>query len=314
MRLRIALLVCIVSGQLAVFSAPSPSVAQDQELMDLVKEAYDGTVLMLDDLYGNMEENSTAWFEENKMEAPEVRFVYVYPDSPIWPSTETICSAGTAGQAGISPGSKNVIHCGEFESACQDSSTGTALTVAWDMENVFYCGKEVITDLDGHQVRGAVIFPITTIVLTGMALEFYILALVAHEWGHHITDELKRQIGPLPPDPPYTELLADCLSGVFFFSLREMEQHFPDEIDLSGYYSADLTDMEVLEKMTNSIELGLQRVADLEPGWNHGTMEQRVGAFRLPKQQSQAGDIPDYELILLNPRICLQTYWPELRS
>jgi hypothetical protein len=234
---------------------------------------------------------------------------------------EATCGPGTGDRIAASPNGKNIIHCGNFKSACSDSTIGD--TVEWNEGTVFYCSADSIVDADGHRIKGAVIFPIDTVVEIGMntVREYYsgataamsiefVPSLVAHEWGHHITDELKHLIGIPAPDPPNKELLADCLAGVdsLLFSMATIRTEGLDFSEL--YPGGELSNAQFLEAWDENVIRALAAIADVEPGGNHGTDAERVAAFQLALKEPPSGDDPtDAVLLVQDVERCLQTYW-----
>jgi uncharacterized protein len=169
---------------------------------------------------------------------------------------------------------------------------GTAV-YASDYPNAFYCR-------DGQSANdpGQLIFPVQTMarmwsgdvfgrsVQTGPDLkrvgDFAAGVIIAHEFGHHIYDELQVATGrPRPPNPQF-ELLADCFSGVYAYALNLGGGLEPGDVD----------------EAVNA----LQAIGD-NLG-SHGTGPERENAFRIGlfgTQTDPRGGVP---------LTCLQVYWP----
>jgi predicted metalloprotease len=113
--------------------------------------------------------------------------------------------------------------------------------------------------------------------------DFAVVAVVAHEFGHHLQQVLLRQSATTPTSMTWSELSADCLAGV---------------MANNAYYgrAGQLTDTDVQEATALLYNLGNDLPYDynLDP---HGTREQRVAAFT---QGYNTG----------NTSQCLRTTWP----
>lgn len=170
--------------------------------------------------------------------------------------------------------------------------SGTAV-YASDYPNAFYC-----RDGQNPNDPGQMIFPVQTMakmwngdvfgrsVQNGPDLkrvgDFAAGMIIAHEFGHHIYDELQVATGrPRPPNPHF-ELLADCFSGVYAYALNVAHRLEPGDV----------------EEAINA----LQAIGD-NTG-SHGTGSQREAAFRIGLYGTQTdprGGVP---------LTCLQVYWP----
>jgi predicted metalloprotease len=172
----------------------------------------------------------------------------------------------------------------------QSFTSECGMTITTDHPNAYYCP----TDVD-DVYTGTIWLPLETFTKmwngdifgqqstrTG---DFAAAAVVAHEFGHHIQDELETQL-KLPPIKAAdgsriaeNELIADCFSGVWAYSAYE-----------SGYLEG--TDVE-------EAVAGLDAIGDAQPGGAdpHGTPEQRSEAFMLGYNYG-------------TPANCINSYWP----
>jgi predicted metalloprotease len=180
--------------------------------------------------------------------------------------------------------SYNIVQAGQtYTSTC-------GMTITTDHPNAYYCP----TDVDG-QFAGAVWLPLETFMKmwngdifgqqSAQTGDFAAAAVVAHEFGHHIQNELETQLN-LPPIKgadgskiAEKELIADCFSGVWAYSAYE-----------SGYLEG--TDVE-------EAVAGLNAIGDAQPGGAdpHGTPAQRSEAFLLGYNNG-------------TPANCINSYWP----
>lgn len=174
--------------------------------------------------------------------------------------------------------------------AGQQYTSSCGMTITTDHPNAYYCP----TDVDGD-FTGAIWLPLETFmkmwngdifgrqaIQTG---DFAAAAVIAHEFGHHIQDELETQL-KLPPIKAADgskiaerELIADCFSGVWAYSAYE-----------SGYLEG--TDVE-------EAVAGLNAIGDAQPGGSdpHGTPAQRSDAFLVGYNYGA-------------PANCINSYWP----
>ncbi|MBT2451426.1 neutral zinc metallopeptidase [Streptomyces sp. ISL-43] len=159
------------------------------------------------------------------------------------------------------------------ESQCAYPGQEAPLVVTADTPNAFYCSK------DERQAgfRGAIYLPVLTMqkMWTGTVLgrpsktggDFAAAIITAHEFGHHIVDELRLQYkekGFTYPEftAPWTELIADCMAGVWA---------------ATAYRSGYLDDGDFAEA-----EAALEAIGDAPGGpADHGTPEERVRALRI---------------------------------
>lgn len=161
--------------------------------------------------------------------------------------------------------------------------------------NAFYCGAQ-----SNGVDNGIIILPIESIarMWTGDILgtpvsdpakvgDFAAASVVAHEFGHHVADELAEDIpGTQPPQGKNAELLADCFSGVWTTAL---------------YKDGNLEEGDIDEALN-----ALHAVGDKSPNgrFPHGTAEERENAFRIGiygLQTDPRGGVPAN---------CIKVYWP----
>jgi hypothetical protein len=108
------------------------------------------------------------------------------------------------------------------QSACMDQS-GTVPLVSADYPGLFYCPGNAQFLADGRLVAGQIFIPVNTLARmwdgdiignpSRHAGDFAAAIAVAHEFGHHIADELRQAWLVNPPTGKYNELLADCFAG-----------------------------------------------------------------------------------------------------
>ncbi|MFB6636273.1 neutral zinc metallopeptidase [Streptomyces chartreusis] len=165
------------------------------------------------------------------------------------------------------------------------------LVVTHDTPNAYYCGADELTP--GH--LGAIYLPVTTMqkMWTGNIFEkqsqkkgdFAAAFLTAHEFGHHVVDELRskyserNQIQYLPPKGKWNELIADCLAGVW---------------TAHAYYRGYLSPGDFEEATTALEAIGDYQL--LAPD-HHGTPQERKEAMLHGYRQSGALDA------------CISRYW-----
>jgi predicted metalloprotease len=158
-----------------------------------------------------------------------------------------------------------------------------------DFPNAVYCAA------DANQVdQGMVILPVSTMtkMWTGNIFEkqvsslkrvgdFEAAVIVAHEFGHHIQDELTEQTrAPAPPNPN-RELIADCFAGVWAYSVFLDNYLEPGDLDEAVNALGVIGD-----------ELG-----------SHGTNAERQNAFLIG--YSGTTEVPGGGV----PARCIENYW-----
>lgn len=177
----------------------------------------------------------------------------------------------------------------EYVSACDDSTTITS-----DFANAFYCSAD-----ENNGEPGAIWLPLETFTQmwngdifgrqSAEAGDFAAAVVVAHEFGHHIQDELRTQFR-LPQIEDGNgdkiverELIADCFAGVWAYS---------------AYEDGELEDNDLDEAVA-----GLEVLGDSEEGGAdpHGSAEERVDAFLLGYEDGAPAD-------------CVNEYWPGVEA
>lgn len=159
-----------------------------------------------------------------------------------------------------------------------------------DTVNAAYCPS----DQNGHD-RGVLILPVVTLarMWTGDIFsrqvrgnkrvgDFAAAVVVAHEFGHHVQDELAQDLDKTPPRNPNTELIADCFAGVWAHT-----------VFVDGYLEAG-----DLDEAINALGV----IGDTHG--SHGTNQQRVTAFRIGYFGSKANPTPGL------PANCITAFWP----
>ncbi|WP_448628121.1 neutral zinc metallopeptidase [Geodermatophilus sp. URMC 64] len=188
-----------------------------------------------------------------------------------------------------------VISAGQVESAnCIDPYTGSIpFLVETNYPNVFYCGNQQTLGADGHLYDGGLYLPVGMMAAIYNAQvfpgtipgDFAAAYVVAHEYGHHIVDEMVKQAGFTRPEKPMSELIADCLAGVWAASVGYRELLAPGDLD------------EALTAAYAGGELPGQRP-------DHGLKEERAGAFLVG-----FSGMPDYGYNAGDPQGCWDYYW-----
>ncbi|WP_432560540.1 neutral zinc metallopeptidase [Granulicoccus sp. GXG6511] len=184
-----------------------------------------------------LDQDWSEWFRQNGYSTPIVGYVIVEPGQP-------------------------------FQSRCTDEG-GQPLLVTHNEPNAFYCSADPVV-IDGVTHYGMIILPVTTMqqMWVGNVAnkrsqipgDFAAGIVVAHEFAHHIVDELGAATG-VRPTGKNNELIADCMAGVWMRAA--------DERGL-------LTDTDLQEASA-----ALVAVADPHEGGGHGTAAERLAALRL---------------------------------
>jgi predicted metalloprotease len=162
------------------------------------------------------------------------------------------------------------------------------------------CGGGVLVDADHPNAyycetgQGDIILPVNTFAKiwqgeffrkapkkTG---DFAAAVVVAHEFGHHVQDEIFKQYNakgvPLPdlhPDDENEELIADCFSGIWAFT---------------AYNRGWLDETDYPEAIAS-----LREIADPPGASSHGDPDERQAAFELGITTGE-------------PNRCIVSYWP----
>lgn len=191
-----------------------------------------------------------------------------------------------------------MIFAGEepYTSQCADVN-GEHMPISHDHPNAFYCPVDVYVDTAGVSYQGSMILPVTTLqkMWTGDIFGSYSMVqgdfaaaiILAHEFGHHVQDEIRIQqtdlFGVTPPEltGPNTEYIADCLAGVWA---------------ASAYYSGLLETGDFQEAVA-----ALEAIARV-PSESHGDSAGRVQAL-LDGYNGVAGYTPG------DPLGCIVQYW-----
>jgi uncharacterized protein len=184
-----------------------------------------------------------------------------------------------------------------YTSKCPDFGGGQ-LTVVHDTPNAFYCPL----DEPNRGYLGTIILPVTTMTKTWtgdifgkpsqQAGDFATAIITAHEFGHHMVDEMRVQFsqreGSEIPAPTwkYNELIADCMAGV---------------------WAADAYATGVIDEQNDMKEAvaALQAIGDHDyvSEGHHGTPEERAEALITGYKGIQGVTQPG------DPVACIRTYW-----
>lgn len=186
-----------------------------------------------------------------------------------------------------------------FVSNCTLPGGGQAV-VGSDFPNAFYCPLDNIVDANGVTYEGTLILPLLTFqkMWTGdifgksaTAGDFGAAIIVAHEFGHHVQDEIMVQFNAnnpgtqvTPPNGKNKELIADCFAGVWA---------------ASAYYQGILEAGDFEEALSALGAIGDEGTST-DP---HGTPSERqqalVSGYSGIEGLSGPGD----------PNGCIKTYW-----
>lgn len=175
-----------------------------------------------------------------------------------------------------------------YTSTC--SSGGKQAVAPHDYANAFYCGNDSMI-AGGKTYKGMIVLPITTFQRMWLGDifgepstakgDFAAAGIVAHEFGHHITDELALQLRMSDSQRPQgkkKELLADCFAGNWTASV---------------FVRGNLDDGDFGELVAALNTMGDPNVTTND----HGTASERIAAL---KTGSSSG----------KPVDCLRAYWP----
>lgn len=171
-----------------------------------------------------------ALFEsENTADSAEIEATATYLDATV-SHADTIWSNWFRANGFTEPG------VGVYVLRPDDTFTTTCggETVDGGYNNAFYCPSDPNSTGLGPtgQDTGAIVLPVET--LRQMWLgdifdqqvssvqrvgDFAAGIITAHEFGHHISDEMGQQTGVAQPGKPNSELIADCFAGVWAYSV-----------------------------------------------------------------------------------------------
>lgn len=241
-------------GEVLAASAVDPQDASSQNAQAIADVDAYLTAVMAD-----ADRVWTQWFTSNGFSEPLVSYDVVTPTEP-------------GRQMGCTGGDPRVFH---------------------DTPNAYYCSVDELQP----GFRGAIYLPATTMLKTWggdilgtgqqsrQAGDFAAAALAAHEFGHHVQDELSIQTtNALPVNGKYKELIADCFAGNW---------------SANAYYQGYLEAGDFEEAV-----YALEAIGDhnyISPR-HHGTPEERMEAFLRGYYGVQGGNPGD-------PATCIQYYW-----
>jgi uncharacterized protein len=167
---------------------------------------------------------------------------------------------------------RTVKYTGQTSSACGTASSAMG---------PFYCPNDALVYIDksfmGDMLQGQ---------LGAKGGTFALAYVIAHEYGHHVQDllgvlgQIRTQKGP-KSDSVRTELMADCLAGMWAKSAQETT-------DASGAkIIEDLTQDDIARAIDAAQAVGDDRIQKQSSGrvspeqWTHGSAEQRVHWFNV---------------------------------
>lgn len=237
----------------AADTAQKGPVEQVEEILDLTQQVVDVSIQALD-LYW------TDWFLQNGLNEPWVLIQTLGPDE-------------------------------SWTSECI-TTTGEQLVVTGLTNNAMYCGVDSGDDGAGNTINGVIILPLYPLaVMVGGNMwgrgqippgNYAPVAMIAHEFSHHVQDEISRQTGSAWPENPDIELLADCFAGRFLGIWNDAEPLADEQID--------------------AILLGWGFIGDFDADQqSHGTPGQRRFALGLGFNSGEDA-----------PEVCMDEYWPDV--
>lgn len=170
------------------------------------------------------------------------------------------------------------------------SKCGGGQVVKDDFDNAFYCAADVFPFPGQGNKKGLIVVPVLAFqkMWSGDILhhktdhggDFAAASVLAHEFGHHVADEIGTQLNLKPPAvTKRNELLADCFAGNWAASMYQNNQLESGDFDEGVKAITAIGDYEY----TNSD--------------HHGTPAERGAAYR-------SGYSSD-------PVQCIKSYWPE---
>lgn len=234
-------------GEVLAASAVDPQAASSQN-----EQAIADTEVYLTAVVADADRAWTDWFTRNGYSEPLVSYDVITPNEPGW---------------SMDCGGVQVVH---------------------DTPNAYYC------DVDALQQGfvGTIYLPATTMLKmwsgevlgrqSKQAGDFAAAAVAAHEFGHHVQDEMSKQTDTSPPNGMYKELIADCFAG-----------NWAAHAYYQGYLEAGDIEEAVAAMEAVGDDLG-----------SHGTPKQRMNTFQLGYYglDGSGGNPGD-------PATCIQYYW-----
>ncbi|GAB3828776.1 neutral zinc metallopeptidase [Dactylosporangium cerinum] len=194
----------------------------------------------------------TAWFKQVGLQEPMISYRIVRPGST-------------------------------YVSKCTDPY-GRSTVVNTDFPNAFFCALDVVSK-NGRTYNGTIVLPLNTFLKmwdgnifdkqSKRPGDFAAATIVAHEFGHHIANELQMQGAfRIPTTPPNAELEADCFSGVWARTVYKEGLLEPGDVE------------EAINALSVSGDLNVN-----SPD-HHGTPKQRVSAWQIGYYGSKANPVP----------------------
>jgi predicted metalloprotease len=179
-----------------------------------------------------------------------------------------------------------------IKTACPDAEGVSVIASTYN--NAFYCTADSKT-INGVRYDGSIVLPLDTFIKmwkgdvfsskSKKPGDFAAATILAHEFGHHVIDELILQRGFESPSRPNQELIADCLSGVWAHS---------------AYTDNYLEEGDIDEAIQ-----GLRAIGDfnVKSPDHHGTPADRENAWRIGFYGSNANPVQGW------PQNCFDAYW-----
>jgi uncharacterized protein len=205
----------------------------------------------------------TNWFVDNDLDVPRVGYQMIEPGD-------------------------------SYQSNC--TLNGQPMVVTGETENAFYCSTDTVAE--GYQ--GTIVVPVPALrrIWDGDlysreitdAGDFTAATVIAHEFGHHVADELVTQgvFAQAPTTEKNRELIADCFAGNWVASAYG---HGYMDDDPQGHIAQSVEAMEMLGDYEVTSPL------------HHGTPQERANAINIGIYGSQANPAP------ASPQNCIAAYW-----
>lgn len=176
-----------------------------------------------------------------------------------------------------------------YTSGCQWAD-GTSLVITGTTNNAYYCPVDEV--VPGY--RGTIWLPLQTFLQmwdgdifdrpSERIGDFAAAVVVAHEFGHHVADEIAQGAQVAPPTGKNSELIADCFAGNWAASV----------------YAQGLLEEGDVEEAVAALSV----IGDVgESEYPHGTGEERVSAFTAGYAGIQDVTGPG------DPASCFRLYW-----
>lgn len=250
-------LTVILAAVVLTVSLHGPTLASqttiEEQVLDTTEEVVATTIQALDLIW-------TPWFLERGLQEPLVNYFTLRPNE-------------------------------QFVSRCADRLTRQQTVISGVTNNAIYCPADQ-GYVNGMLQNGYIIIPLWPLALMiggdmwGRGAippgNYAPVAMIAHEFSHHIVDEIARQLGVPHPTNPQSELIADCLGGHFMGIFDSLQPLAAEQID--------------------AILIGWGMIGDADASQvSHGTAAERREALSIGYYGGAESEVQ-----------CFNTYWPEI--